>query len=322
MCLIFKSYNPMSNKIYIIGHKSPDLDSVAAAISYANLKNRTQKSDDTEYLSAVAGAINKETEFALKKFGFEAPEILKDANGKKVILVDHNEFAQAVDGIESAEIIEVLDHHKVDFKYSEPIAFNVKPWGASCSIIADEYFKSNLELNKNLAGLMLSAILIDTVITKSPTCVEQDERIIEKLAGIADIADWKKFGMELFKIRSSVSELSNAEIIKSDFKDFNFKQGKFGIGQVETVDLNDFVKREDGIIIELNKIKQAENYHSVILFITDIINEGSKFLVATSDWEKVEQALGAELEDGKVYIKGVISRKKQVAPRFVGVFDE
>ena len=306
-------------KIYIIGHKSPDLDSVAGAIGLANLKNILDS--DNQYIPAVAGKINRETEFALKKFGFDSPEILKDASNKKVILVDHNEFAQAVDKIENAEIIEVLDHHKVDFKHSEPIAVNVKPWGASCSIIADEYFKNNLELNKNLAGLMLSAILIDTVITKSPTCVEQDKKIIEKLAGIADIADWKKFGMELFKIRSSVSELSDVEIIKSDFKDFNFKQGKFGIGQVETVDLNNFVDREDGIINELNKIKQAENYHSVILFITDIINEGSKFLVATSDQEKVEQALGAELENGKVYIKGVISRKKQVAPGFVGVFD-
>ena len=308
--------------IYIIGHKSPDLDSVAAAISYANLKNRTRKSNETEYIPAVAGAINKETEFCLKKFSFNAPEILKNIKGKNVILVDHNEFAQAADGIEQAKIIEVLDHHKVDFKYSEPIAFNVKPWGASCSIIAEKYFKNNLELNKNLAGLMLAAILVDTVITKSPTCTEYDKTIIEKLANIANIKDWREFGMELFKVRSTVSDLSDAEIIKSDFKDFNFKQGKFGIGQVETVDLNDFVKREDAIVKELNKIKKAENYHTVILFITDIIKEGSKFLIATDDQEKIEQALGVKLENKKVYIKGIISRKKQVAPGFVEVFDK
>ena len=312
----------MPQTIYIIGHKFPDLDSVAAAISYANFKNRTQKLGETEYLPAVAGAINKETEFALKKFGFSAPEILEDIENKIVILVDHNEFAQAADGIEQAKIIEVLDHHKVDFKYSEPITFNIKPWGASCSIIAEEYFKNNLELSKQLAGLMLSAILIDTVITKSPTCAEYDIKIIKKLAVEAGIENWQEFGMELFKVRSTVSELSDAEIIKSDFKDFNFKQGKFGIGQVETVDLNDFVEREDGIIDELNKIKEAENYHTVILFITDIIKEGSKFLIATSDKEKVEQALGVKLEDNKVYIKGIISRKKQVAPRFVEVFDK
>ncbi|MFH0923812.1 MAG: manganese-dependent inorganic pyrophosphatase [Candidatus Falkowbacteria bacterium] len=336
----------MPDKIYILGHKSPDLDSVAAAIGYANFKNRPSpllrpaclasqcesgrdcdeagmgKSNDEEYMPAVAGVINKETEFALGKFGFKAPEVLKNAGGKKVILVDHNEFAQAADGIESAEIIEVLDHHKVDFKYSEPIVFNVKPVGATCSIIAEKYFKNNLELNKNLAGLMLAAILVDTVITKSPTCTENDKIIIEKLAGIADIKNWQEFGMELFKIRSSVSELSDAEIIKSDFKDFNFKQGKFGIGQVETVDLNDFAGRENKIIDELNKLKNSANYHSVILFITDIIKEGSMFLVATNDQKKIEQALGVKLENNKVYIKNIISRKKQVAPKFMEVFDK
>ncbi|MEA3463933.1 MAG: manganese-dependent inorganic pyrophosphatase [Patescibacteria group bacterium] len=328
----------MPKTIYIIGHKSPDLDSAAAAISYANFKNRTAnrrsplrrdcgeagmlKSDKTEYLPAVAGAINKETEFALKKFGFGAPEILENIKGENVILVDHNEFAQAANGIKDAKIIEVLDHHKVDFKYSEPIAFNIKPWGASCSIIAEKYFKNNLELSKQLAGLMLSAILIDTVVAKSPTCTEHDIKIIKKLAGIAGIENWQEFGMELFKVRSTVSELSDTEIIKSDFKDFNFKQGKFGIGQVETVDLSVFAARENKLLEELNKIREAENYHSVILFITDIIKEGSKFLIAASDKEKVEQALGVKLENSKVYIKNIISRKKQVAPKFMEVFDK
>jgi manganese-dependent inorganic pyrophosphatase len=243
--------------------------------------------------------------------------------------VDHNEFSQAVDGITEAKIIEVLDHHKINFKYGEPIAVTVKPWGASCAIIADEFFARNIELDKNLAGLMLSAILVDTVITKSPTCAEKDKEIIIKLAEIAGITNWQEFGMELFKIRSSVSELSNAEIIKSDFKDFNFKTGKFGIGQVETVDLNEFAVREDEIINELNKLREAENYHSVILFITDIIKEGSKFLVSTADQIKVEEALGTKLENnhrlsgaGKIYINGIISRKKQVAPRFSAIFDK
>ncbi|MBU4455092.1 manganese-dependent inorganic pyrophosphatase [Patescibacteria group bacterium] len=310
----------MDNKIYIIGHKSPDLDSSAAAIAYADLKNKMESADN--YAPALAGEINKETEFALKKFGFEKPEVLNNAKEKNIILVDHNEFQQAVSGIEEAKIIEILDHHKVDFKYGEPIAFTVKPWGASCTIIADEFFARNIELDKNLAGLMLSAVLVDTVITKSPTCAEKDKEIITKLAGIAGITNWQEFGMELFKIRSTVSELSGAEIIKSDFKDFNFKAGKFGIGQVETVDLNEFAAREDEIINELNKLREAENYHSVILFITDIIKEGSEFLVSTVDQLKVEEALGAKLKNGKVYINGMISRKKQVAPKFSAIFDK
>lgn len=310
----------MDNITYIIGHKSPDLDSAAAAIAYADLKNKMEGADN--YAPALAGEINKETAFALKKFGLAKPEILSDIKEKNIILVDHNEFSQAASGIEEAKIIEILDHHKVDFKYGEPIAVKILPWGASCTIIADEFFARNIELDKNLAGLMLSAVLVDTVITKSPTCAEKDKEIIEKLAGIAEIKDWREFGMELFKIRSSVSELSNAEIIKSDFKDFNFKAGKFGIGQVETVDLNEFAAREDEIINELNKLREAESYHSVILFITDIIKEGSKFLVSTVDQAKAEEALGAKLENNKIYINGIISRKKQVAPKFSAIFDK
>lgn len=310
----------MNNKIYIIGHNSPDLDSAAAAIAYTDLKNKMESADN--YAPALAGEINKETAFALKKFGLAKPEILSDIKEKNIILVDHNEFQQAVSGIEEAKIIEILDHHKVDFKYGEPIAVKILPWGASCTIIADEFFARNIELDKNLAGLMLAAILVDTVIAKSPTCAEKDKEIITKLAETAGIINWQEFGMELFKIRSSVSELSGAEIIKSDFKDFNFKAGKFGIGQVETVDLNEFAVREDEIINELNKLREAESYHSVILFITDIIKEGSKFLVSTIDRIKVEEALGTKLKNGKVYINGMISRKKQVAPKFSAIFDK
>lgn len=307
-------------KTYIIGHRSPDLDSVAAAIAYAGLKNKQENTD--KYVPAAAGELNKETIYALDKFGIAKPEILENASGLDLILVDHNEFPQAVNGIEQAKIMEVLDHHKIDFKYGEPIAFKVLPWGASCSIIAQLYFYKDAGPDKNLAGLMLAAILVDTVITKSPTCTDYDKEIIEKLAAIAAIADWKDFGMELFKVRSSVSQLSNADIIKTDFKDFILKAGKFGIGQIETVDLNEFVGREDDIIVELEKLRAAEGYHSVILFITDIIKEGSKFLVATAEPEKIEQALGAKLENKKVYIQGIISRKKQVAPKFMEIFDK
>lgn len=307
-------------KTYIVGHKSPDLDSVAAAIAYAHLKNKLENTD--KYAPAAAGELNKETVYVLEKFGIAKPKILADAAGLNLILVDHNEFAQAVSGVEQAKIVEVLDHHKIDFKYGEPIEFAVKPWGAACSIIAQMYFNKNIGLEKNLAGLMLSAILVDTVIIKSPTCVEQDKEIINKLAAIAEIENWQKFGMELFKVRSSVSELSNADIIKTDFKDFNFKAGKFGIGQIETMDLDEFAERENDLMIALEKLRAAEGYHSVILFITDIIKEGSEFLITSLDYEKIEQALSAKLENKKVYIEGILSRKKQVVPRFMEIFDK
>jgi len=307
------------NKIYIVGHKSPDLDSVAGAISYADFKNTIEKTD--KYVPVLAGASNEETEFALKKFGFEKPAILENAKDQNVILVDHNEFSQAVDGIGEANILEVLDHHKVDFKYNEPIKFLVEPWGASCSIIAQMYFDKGIEISKDLAGLMLSAILVDTVITKSPTCVEKDKEIIEKLAKLAGIEDWQDLGMELFKVCSSVKELSAEEIIKSDFRDFNFKAGKVGIGQAETVDLSEFSEKEEELLNELDKLRKEGEYHSALLLITDIIKEGSLFLVSSENQDKVKEALGAKLEKNRVYIDGIISRKKQVVPKFTDVFD-
>lgn len=310
----------MKDKIYVIGHKSPDLDSVASAISYSNYKNKLNNSNN--YIPVIAGDINRETRYVLEKLSIEIPDILDDATDKKIILVDHNESIQAIDGIDSAEIVEVLDHHKVDFKYSDPIEFIAMPWGASATIIADMYIKNNIEINADIATLMLSAILIDTVITKSPTSTRKDMKIIEVLSKIAELDDWEKYGMELFKIRSSVSGLSSGEIIKSDFKDFNLSSGKFGIGQVETVDIDDVLKNEGDLINELNKIKESGGYHSVILFITDIINEGSKFLISTNDIGGMEKSLGKKIENGTVYLDDIISRKKQVAPMIVGVFDK
>jgi manganese-dependent inorganic pyrophosphatase len=310
----------MSNSIYVIGHKSPDLDSVAAAISYARYKNNLEGTD--AYQPAVAGELNRETEYVLRKFNFEKPEKLSNLKRRNVILVDHNEFIQAQDGIEEANIYEVLDHHKIDFKFTEPIAFLSIPWGSSNSIIAKLFSDKHMAPDPKLAGLMLSAILVDTVITKSPTTTDADRNIIESLSSIAGIGNWREFGMEIFRVRASVSELSAEQIIKSDFKDFNFKAGKFGIGQVETVDLADFASREDELLKNLSKIKEDGGYHTVVLFITDIINEGSKFFISTSDSNGVSRALGKHLENERTYVEGILSRKKQVIPMFTEVFDK
>ncbi len=303
----------MLNNIYIIGHKSPDLDSVAGAIAYAEFKNIVEKTD--KYQPAITGKVNIETKYVLDLFRIKTPEILINASEKNIILVDHNEKTQAVEGIESANILEVLDHHKVNFNFGVPILFRSIPLGASCTIIAIEFFNKNIEINKELAGLMLSAILIDTVITKSPTCTDSDVEIIEKLSSIAKIENWREFGVELFKIRSNVKSLSLEEIIKSDFKEFNTGSGKVGIGQIETVDLSEFDSMNDDLLLKLEEIKNVEGYHTIFLFITDILKEGSLFLISTNDKNKMQKAFNAEFIDNKEYIDGIISRKKQVAPK-------
>jgi manganese-dependent inorganic pyrophosphatase len=306
--------------IYAIGHKSPDLDSVASAIALADLKNKIY--GNNEFSAAMAGEANKETAYVLEKFGFAAPEILTDAKGLKLFLVDHNEESQIVDGAAEAEIVGVIDHHKINFKCEKPIEFKNFPWGSTCTIIAQQYLWKEIEINKNLAGLLLSAILVDTVITKSPTCTEIDKEIIAKLAEVSGIADWQNFGMEIFKIRGAVTEMTAEQIIKNDFKDFNLKAGKIGIGQIETVDLQDFAAKEDSLLAELKKMQAAGGYHSLVVFITDIIKEGSKFLVATTDETAMEKALQGKIVDNKIYIPGVMSRKKQVVPMISEVFDK
>lgn len=310
----------MNDKIYIIGHKAPDLDSVAAAIAYADYKNAVEKTD--RYVAAITGEVNKETAFVLGKFGFIKPNSLASISGLSVILVDHNELIQAADGANEAKILEVVDHHKIDFTYSEPMVFESYPIGSTSSIIALKYFGSKLDISKELAGLLLSGILIDTVITKSPTCTQVDKDLIVKLAEVAEIKNWQEYGMELFIVRSQVRQLTATEIIKSDFKDFNFKAGKMGIGQVETVDLNEFVEKEEDLMTELQNLRVAGDYHSTILLVTDIIKEGSKILAATDAAAELGVALETQFVAGKAYVPGLISRKKQVIPKLTSEFDK
>lgn len=308
------------DKIFVVGHKSPDLDSVAGAIAYAAYKNKTENTD--KYIPATAGALNKETQYALEKFQFEAPEVLENASGKNLILVDHNEETQTVEGGDSAVIYEILDHHKINFSYPDPIKINIEAWGASCTIIANLFFANKkIEFDKNLAGLMLSAILIDTVISKSPTCTEVDVETMDRLAEMAEIEDWKAYGMELFKVRSDMSDMSDEAVIKSDYKDFDMGGKKLGIGQVETADLAEFEARSLSLLSEIEKIKAAGSYFAVVLFITDIINEGSLFLVKTDDQAGFVQAFGKELVDDRVFVEGIISRKKQVAPKLNEIYN-
>ena len=307
------------DNIYIIGHKSPDLDSVAAAISYANFKNQHEETDI--YKPAVAGDVNKETKYILDKFNFHIPEKLENLSNKKVILVDHNELSHMAEGGEEAEIVQILDHHKLNFSYNQPIEITIKPWGASCTIIADLYEKNNIEISQSMAGLMLAAILVDTVITKSPTCTKIDKDIINKLAEKMDIADWQEYGMQVFKVRSDIVDLSDEAIIKSDFKDFEFKSGKVGVGQVETADLSVFDDRKEDLLITLKKIQEENSYRAVILLITDIINEGSQFLVVAKDISFFEKAFETKLENNQVYLSGILSRKKQVTPKLQSELD-
>lgn len=303
--------------IYITGHTKPDLDSVAGAIAYAFLKQRTE-SDET-YVPAAVGELNAETKYILGKYNMPKPELLTSVAGKSIILVDHNEREQALPDISEATILEVIDHHKMNFSYSDPIRIIIEPLGSSCSVIAKMFKADDIPIPPDLAGVMLGAILTDTVITKSPTTTEEDKRIIGELAALAGVEDWKAYGMEIFKVRSSVSDLKDEEVITADFKDFDIGGKKFGIGQVETVDVAEFDDRIQDLLAALEEKRKKESYHSVILFISDILKEESNFLVSSEEPEKVAGAFGKELAGGTFAAK-ILSRKKEVVPALMKAF--
>lgn len=301
----------MSNTINIIGHKSPDLDSVAAAAGYAYLKNQIDPANS--YVANRAGEANAETKYIFEKFGVALPEILTSSADKKIILVDHNEKSQTVDLLEQAELVEIIDHHKMKFEYHDPIFIHVEPIGSTCTILFKMFKCHEVVIPKDLVGVLLSGMLVDTVITRSPTCTKKDVSAIQELSQIIGV-DYTKFGLEVFKVRSQVNKLAPEAIITSDYKDFDINGKKFGVGQVETVDLSEFAELKSGLLKALQEKKQIGGYHTVVLFITDILQEGSQFLVVSDEPAKFNKAFTCGLINNECYLAGIMSRKKQVIP--------
>ncbi|MDM7935085.1 MAG: manganese-dependent inorganic pyrophosphatase [Methanothrix sp.] len=309
----------MTEKIYVVGHKSPDTDSVTSAITYANLKNALGMK---EAVPAVAGDPNNETRFLLDYFKIPYPEKITDARDKKVILVDHNEMAQAVDNLNMENIVEVVDHHKIGgLATGKPIFFLNEPVGATGGIIANLYEQNGVPISKEMAGLMMAAILSDTVLFKSPTCTPRDKAAVEKLSRIAGV-DPMKFGMDLLKAKSDISSKSARDILMGDFKKFDFSGTKAGVGQIEVMDLSDLAPKRASILEEMKKMREAEKLDMVVLMLTDVIKEASDLLFVGTPQaaEGFEKAFGGKLSNNSIYKEKVLSRKKQVIPPLESAF--
>ena len=242
---------------------------------------------------------------------------LIDANDyekKEVILVDHNQQSQSVDGIEEANILEVIDHHNLGtIGTSMPINFRSMPVGCTCTIIYKLYQEAGVKIPKDMAGIMLSAILSDTLLFKSPTTTPMDVEVGEILAKIAGI-DIQKYGTEMFKAASSVAGLSIEEIINSDMKTFKYGDSNMAIGQIITMDFDELLERQSEILNSLNMMCDLGNYGVSLLFVTDIIKNGSYLFFNENSKELIEEAYGLEDATQGVYLEGVVSRKKQMLP--------
>ncbi|RRS10715.1 manganese-dependent inorganic pyrophosphatase [Pseudoalteromonas sp. J010] len=303
--------------MYVVGHKIPDSDSICGAIALAYLKNQIGE----EAIPSRLGDVSPETQFILDRFGFEAPELKMSYAGEKVYIVDHTEKTQAPDDIDKATIVGVVDHHKLgDLTTSAPLECWIRPVGCSNTIIKMMYDFYDVEIPANIAGIMMCAILSDTVIFKSPTCTTADIKCVEALAEIAGVDDAKALGMEMFKVKSAVDGTPVRDLVMRDFKDFNMNGNLVGIGQLEVVDLAVFDNIKDELHADIAKLKAEGNRHSVMLLLTDIMKEGSQILIASDDEAIIAKAYNVEPEASKVWLDGVLSRKKQVVPPLQDAF--
>ena len=296
---------------YIFGHTTPDSDSIVGALSLSYLKN--QLGEDT--IPVRQGNVSGETAFILDKFGFEAPALKTEFAGENVYLIDFMERSQSPKDIDEATILGIVDHHKMgDLKTDTPLEMWVRPVGCSNTIVKEMFDHYNVEIPKDLAGMMMCAILSDTVIFKSPTCTKTDTKAVKELAEIAGVEDPKALGMEMFIVKSDVLNDTKEALVLRDFKDFNMGGNTIGVGQLEVVDLSVFDNMKEELFAAMQKIKDEEGRHTVLLLLTDIMQEGSQLLVLSDDSSKIESAFEVTLTDNQVWLPKVMSRKKQVIP--------
>ena len=302
----------MENKIFIFGHKNPDTDTICSAL----VKERfNRKLGYEKCVARRLGNLNKETQYVLNYLGIEAPELLeKVEEGQEVILVDHNDFGQSVDGIEGAEIIGVIDHHRIaNFRTSNPLYYNARPYGCTCTILYKEYKQRGLEISKEEAILMASAIISDTLLLKSPTTTKHDVKALDELEKIAGI-NIKEYGLEMLKAGTDLDDFTAQELINLDAKNLDKEGTKFVISQVNTVSIDDVLKRQEEIELEMKKAIEEKGLSLFVLAITDILNSNSEIIALGEKSNVIELAFGKPLENNRTFLEGVVSRKKQLLP--------
>ena len=273
--------------ILIFGHKNPDTDTICSAIVYNNLKRL--QGMDTE--AVRLGELNDETKYALEYFGVSTPRLVESLKeGQHVILVDHNEFQQSANGIENAVIREVIDHHR-----------------------------QSVHINKQMAGLMLSAIISDSLLLKSPTCTLRDKVAAEELAAIAGV-NLEEYGLAMLKAGASTKDKKAEELISLDAKEFILGDDKLIVAQINTVDEKEVSERKEELVSAINKEISEKGLSAFVFVITNILTSNSEVLVLGAKKDKVASAFNKVLNNDFMLLEGVVSRKKQVVPQITEEF--
>lgn len=307
------------SKILVFGHQNPDTDAIGAAIAFANLQKELGK--DAE--AVALGEPNEETAFALNHFGLTAPRVVETVANEveQVMLVDHNEFQQSAADIEKVEILAVVDHHRIaNFQTANPLYYRAEPVGCTSTIILKLYKENNVEVPKNIAGMMLSAIVSDTLLFKSPTCTQEDVQAAKELAEIAGV-DLESYGLEMLKAGTNLGTKSAVELIDLDAKSFPMGGSNLRIAQVNTVDLAEVFARQAELESAMQEANAANGYDLFVLVVTNILDSDSEILIVGEPKENVEKAFNVTLENNRALLKGVVSRKKQVVPQLTAAFE-
>lgn len=305
-------------KVLIFGHKNPDTDTICSAIAYADLKSKLGWNVEAVRL----GSVNGETQFALDTFKAEAPRLVETVAGEAsgVILVDHNERQQSASDIEQVRVLEVIDHHRIaNFETSYPLYYRCEPVGCTATILNKLYKENNVEISAPIAGLMLSAIISDSLLFKSPTCTEEDVAAARELAAIAGV-DAEQYGLDMLKAGADLSDKTIAQLISLDAKEFSMGSAKVEIAQVNAVDTNDVLSKQAELEAALNDIIAAKGLDLFVFVVTDILNNDSVALALGNSANAVEKAYNVTLEDNKALLKGVVSRKSQIVPVLTEAF--
>ena len=300
------------SKTLIFGHKNPDTDTITSALVYADLK--TKIGMDVEPVRL--GEVNGETQYALDYFNVDAPRLVEKVATETdtVILVDHNERQQSAEDIEEVRVLEVIDHHRIaNFETADPLYYRAEPVGCTATILNKIYKEKGVEVTKEMAGLMLSAIISDSLLFKSPTCTDEDVAAAKELAGIAGV-DPEVYGLEMLKAGANMSTKSVAELVTLDAKEFSMGTAKVEVAQINVVDVNDVFGRQAEVEAAMETMIKEKGLDLFLLVVTDILENDSTALALGSKAGDVEKAFHVTLENNTALLKGVVSRKKQIVP--------
>ncbi|HEQ9622306.1 TPA: manganese-dependent inorganic pyrophosphatase [Streptococcus pyogenes] len=308
------------SKILVFGHQNPDTDAIASSYAFDYL---SQKAFGLDTEVVALGTPNEETAFALDYFGVEAPRVVESAKAQgseQVILTDHNEFQQSIADIREVEVYGVVDHHRVaNFETANPLYMRVEPVGSASSIVYRMFKENGIEVPKSIAGMLLSGLISDTLLLKSPTTHVSDHLVAEELAELAEV-NLEDYGMALLKAGTNLASKSEVELIGIDAKTFELNGNAVRVAQVNTVDISEVLERQEAIEAAIKDAMAAEGYSDFVLMITDIVNSNSEILAIGANMDKVEAAFNFTLDNNHAFLAGAVSRKKQVVPQLTESF--